>query len=79
MLLDYCWLLIRPSGHLPIDMVQLRHNLLVCRDYLEEQRAEPRTAAAEDHLRAVRSLLTIADYRVLSKPKAPAGGVGTSA
>ena len=71
MLLDCCWLLIRPSGHLPIDMVQLRHNLLVCRDYLEEQRAEPRTAAAEDHLHAVRSLLTIADYRVLSKPKAP--------
>jgi len=67
MLLDCCRLLLRSPGDLPIDMAQLRRNLQVCRDFLEEQPAE----AAEDHVHVVRNLLTIADYRVLSKPKGP--------
>ncbi len=71
MLLDCCRLLLRSPGDLPIDMAELRRNLQDCRDFLEEQRAEPGTGDAEDHLHVVRNLLTIADYRVLSKPKAP--------
>ena len=71
MLLDCCRLLLRSPGDLPIDMTQLRRNLQDCRDYLEEQRAEPASGTAEDHLHVVRNLLTIADYRILSKPKAP--------
>ena len=71
MLLDCCRLLLRSPGDLPIDMTQLRRNLQDCRDYLEEQRAEPVSGTAEDHLHVVRNLLTIADYRILSTPKAP--------
>jgi len=71
MLLDCCRLLLRSPGDLPIDMAQLRRNLQDCRDFLEEQRADPGTGAAEDHLHAVRNLLTLADYRVLSTPKRP--------
>jgi hypothetical protein len=71
MLLDCCRLLLRSPGDLPIDMAQLRRNLQDCRDFLEEQRAEPGTGAAEDHLHVVRNLLTLANYRVLSKPKRP--------
>lgn len=74
MLLDCCRLLLRAPGSSPIDVEQLRHNLLECRNYLEEQRAAPDAAAAEDHLHAVRNLLTIADYRVLSKPQTPQAG-----
>ena len=69
LLLD-CWrLLLRPPGDSPIDVEQLRHNLMDCRDYLEEQRAKPDAAAADDHLHVVRDLITIADYRILRKPK----------
>ncbi len=71
MLLDCCRLLLRSPGDLPIDMAQLRRNLQDCRDFLEEQQAEPATGAAEDHLHVVRNLLTLANYRVLSKPKRP--------
>jgi adenine/guanine phosphoribosyltransferase-like PRPP-binding protein len=71
MLLDCCRLLLRAPGNSPIDVVRLRHNLLECRNYLEEQRAAPDATAAEDHLHAVRNLLTIADYRILSKPQTP--------
>jgi len=71
MLLDCCRLLLRSPGDLPIDMAQLRRNLQDCRDFLEEQRAGPGTGAAEDHLHVVRNLLTLANYRVLSKPKRP--------
>jgi hypothetical protein len=69
MLLDCCRLVLRSSGDLPIDVAQLRRSLLDCREYLE--RAEPDVVAAEDHLHAVRNLLTIADDRLLSKPTAP--------
>ena len=69
MLLDCCRLLLRSPGDSPIDVVQLRRNLIICRDYLEEQRAESDAMAAEDHLHAVRNLLTVADYRILDKPK----------
>ena len=48
MLLDCCRLLLRSPGDLPIDMAQLRRNLRDCRDFLEEQRADPGTGAAED-------------------------------
>jgi hypothetical protein len=71
MLLDCCRLLLRAPGNLPIDLAQLRHNLLQCRDYLEAQRSEPDATATEDHLYAVRDLLTIADYRILIKPEGP--------
>jgi hypothetical protein len=71
MLLDCCRLLLRAPGNSPIDIVQLRHKLLNCRKYLEEQRAARDSAAAEDHLHTVRSLLAIADYRILSKPQGP--------
>jgi adenine/guanine phosphoribosyltransferase-like PRPP-binding protein len=71
MLLDCCRLLLRAPGNSPIDVVRLRHNLLECRDYLDEQRTASGAVAAEDHLHAVRSLLTIADYRILSKPQTP--------
>jgi adenine/guanine phosphoribosyltransferase-like PRPP-binding protein len=67
MLLDCCRLVLRAPGDSPIDVMRLRHNLLECRNYLEEQEA----ATAEDHLYAVRNLLTIADYRILSKPRTP--------
>jgi hypothetical protein len=67
MLLDCCRLLLRAPGNLPIDVVRLRHNLLECRDYLEEHGA----ATADGHLHAIRSLLTITNYRILSKPQTP--------
>jgi hypothetical protein len=67
MLLDCCRLLLRAPGNSPIDVVRLHHNLLECHNYLEEQR----TATAEDHRHAIRSLLTITDYRILSKPRTP--------
>jgi hypothetical protein len=70
MLLDCCLLLLCAPGDMPIDAVQLRRSLQACRDFLEEQGAEPH-APAEDHLRAVRSLLIIADYRILDKPTDP--------
>ena len=70
MLLDCCLLLLRAPGDMPIDAVQLRSSLQACRDFLEEQGAESH-APAEDHLRAVRSLLIIADYRILDKPTDP--------
>jgi hypothetical protein len=69
MLLDCCRLLLRAPGNLPIDVAQLRHNLQECRSYLEEQQAAPDGSVAEDHLYAVRSLLTIADFRILSRPQ----------
>ena len=49
MLLDCCRLLLRSPGDLPIDMTQLRRNLLACRDYLEEHRPS-RAGQAEEHL-----------------------------
>ena len=71
MLLD-CWrLLLRAPGNLPIDVAQLRHSLQKCRDYLESQRTGPDADLAGDHLHVVRDLLTIADYRILSKPQEP--------
>jgi adenine/guanine phosphoribosyltransferase-like PRPP-binding protein len=71
MLVD-CWrLLRRAQGNLPIDAAELRQNLQKCRDYLENQRAGPDADQASDHLRVVRDLLTIADYRALSKPQEP--------
>ena len=69
MLLDCCRLLLRSPSDSPIDVAQLRHNLLVCRDYLEDQRAEPEATTTEDHLHALSDLLAIADYRILDKPK----------
>jgi adenine/guanine phosphoribosyltransferase-like PRPP-binding protein len=69
MLLD-CRLLLRAPGHSHIDVHRLRRSLVECREYLEEQRSEP-DPALEDHLHSVRNLLTIADYRILSKPQTP--------
>ena len=69
MLLDCCRLLLRAPGNSPIDVVQLRHALLDCRDHLEDQRSEPGATATEDHLDAIRNLLIIANYRSLSKPR----------
>jgi adenine/guanine phosphoribosyltransferase-like PRPP-binding protein len=71
MLLDCCRLLLRAPGNSPIDVVQLRHALLDCRDHLEDQRTEPGATATEDHLDAVRNLLIVANYRSLSKPRTP--------
>ena len=71
MLVD-CWRLLRRApGNLPIDVAELRQNLQKCRDYLESQRSGPDADQASDHLRVVRDLLTIADYRTLSKPQEP--------
>jgi adenine/guanine phosphoribosyltransferase-like PRPP-binding protein len=71
MLVD-CWRLLRRApGNVPIDIPQLRHNLQQCRDYLEGQRTGPDAAMADEHLYAVRDLLTVADYRILSKPQDP--------
>jgi hypothetical protein len=70
MLLDCSRLLFRAPGNSPIDVHRLRRSLVECRNYLEEQRSEP-DAAPEDHLHSVRDLLTIADYRILSKPQTP--------
>jgi orotate phosphoribosyltransferase len=66
MLLDCCRLLLRTPGNSPIDVAQLRRSLQECRNYLEKEHA-----AADDYLHAVRNLLTIADYRILSKPQDP--------
>jgi hypothetical protein len=71
MLLDCRRLLLRAPGNSTIDITELRHSLQECRDYLERQRTEPEAAAAGDHLHAVRDLLTIADYRMFSKPQDP--------
>ena len=69
MLLDCYRLLLRSPGDTPIDVSRLRHSLLRCRDFLEEQQAEQDAATAADQLHAVRSLLTVASYRALSKPR----------
>lgn len=69
MLLDCYRVLLRPPGDMPIDVARLRHSLLQCRDLLEEQLAEQHTAPAADHLHAIRSLLTVASYRALRKPR----------
>jgi len=66
MLLDCCRLLLRAPGNSPIDVTQLRHSLQECRNYLEKEHA-----ASDDYLHAVRNLLSIADYRILSKPQDP--------
>ncbi len=71
MLLDCCRLLLRSPGDLPIDLALLRRSLQACRDYLEERSAEAGAASADEHLYVVRSLLTIADYRVLPTPQDP--------
>ena len=68
-LLDCCRLLLRSPSDSPIDVTQLRHNLLICRDYLEDRRAEPEATTTEDYLHALSDLLAIADYRILDKPK----------
>jgi hypothetical protein len=65
MLLNCYLLLHRAPGNSPIDVGRLRHNLLECREYLEKQRA----GTAEDYLYIVRNLLTITEYRILSKPQ----------
>jgi hypothetical protein len=70
MLLDCCRLLLRAPGNSPIDVVQLRRNLQECRSYLEEQHVVP-AATADDQLHVVRDLLTIADFRVLTKQQEP--------
>ncbi len=71
MLLDCCRLLLRAPGGSPFDVAQLRHKLQECRDYLETQRAVRDATTADEHLLAVRDLLTIVDYRVLPKPQDP--------
>jgi hypothetical protein len=68
MLLDCYRLLLRSPGDMPIDVARLRHSLLRCRDFLEEQHADQDTATAADQLHAIRSLLTVANYRALRKP-----------
>jgi adenine/guanine phosphoribosyltransferase-like PRPP-binding protein len=70
MLLDCCRLLLRPPGDLPFDLARLRRSLQAGRDYLEDRSAEV-GASADEHLYVVRSLLTIADYRVLPTPQDP--------
>jgi len=72
LLLDCCRLL-RAPGHSPVDIAQLRRHLQECRNYLEEQRpaAAPAAIPTDDHAHTIRDLLTIADYRVLSKPQDP--------
>jgi len=81
MLFDCFRLLLRSAGDPPVDVSQLRYGLVAARDYLEEQRDEqdagpagdrgPDTQVIEDHMYAIRNLLTIANYRVLSKPVNP--------
>jgi adenine/guanine phosphoribosyltransferase-like PRPP-binding protein len=68
MLLDCRRLLLRTPGDSPIDVAQLRHNLLVCRDYLERKRTDSAATLTEEHLISVRRLLTDADYVLLPKP-----------
>lgn len=67
-LLDCCGLLLRATGDMPFDIALLRSNLRDCRDFLEERGSEPE-ALAGDHLHDIRSLLTIADYHILDKPR----------
>jgi adenine/guanine phosphoribosyltransferase-like PRPP-binding protein len=69
MLFDCCRLLLRSPGDLPIDLAQLRRSLLACRDYLEGRSAEDGAASAGEHVYVVRSLLAIADYRILRTPQ----------
>ena len=70
MLLDCSRLLLpRTQGNSPVNVAQLRRRLQECRNYLEEQPGESVTVAADDYLHAIRDLLTIADFRVLSKSK----------
>lgn len=69
MLLDCCRLLLRSPGDLPIDLAQLRRSLLACRDYLEDRSADVGAASAREHVYVARSLLAIADYRILTTPQ----------
>jgi adenine/guanine phosphoribosyltransferase-like PRPP-binding protein len=76
MLVD-CWRLLRRApGNLPIDVAELRYNLQRCRDYLEGQRYGRDADTIEDHLRVVRDLLAIADFRIHSKPQEPQAAWG---
>jgi len=71
MLID-CWRLLRRApGNLPIDVAELRHNLQKCRDYLEGQWSGPDAETVGEHLRVIRDLLAIADFRIHSKPQEP--------
>ena len=68
MLLDCRRLLLRTPDDSPIDVAQLRQNLIGCRDYLERQRTDSTAMLTEEHLISVRRLLTDADYVLLPKP-----------
>jgi hypothetical protein len=68
MLLDCYRLLLRAPDELTINVLQLRRSLLACRDDLENRLREPEATMTDDHLLAVRSLLAVADYRIITKP-----------
>jgi hypothetical protein len=67
LLLDCFRLLLHPPRETPVDVERLRHNLMLCRDSLEEQRVE--RDAINEHLHAIGELITIANYRIARKPK----------
>lgn len=69
MLLDCYRLLLRSPGDMPIEVSRLRHNLLRCRDFAEDQLAGQDSATAADQLHVIRSLLMVASYRALRKPR----------
>jgi adenine/guanine phosphoribosyltransferase-like PRPP-binding protein len=68
-LTDCYRLLLRSPGDMPIDVARLRHSLVQCRDFLETQQAGQDAASATDQVHATRSLITVASYRTLRKPR----------
>jgi hypothetical protein len=66
--LDCYRLMLRPPRDSPIDVQQLRRNLVQCRDYLEQAREKRDTRLIDDYLHIVKELITIADYRIIRKP-----------
>jgi adenine/guanine phosphoribosyltransferase-like PRPP-binding protein len=67
--LDCCHLLLHPPRESPVDVDQLRRNLMGCRDYLEERREVGDGTPADEHLHVVEELITIPDHRIFRRPK----------
>jgi signal transduction histidine kinase len=68
LLFDCYRLMLRPPRDSPIDVEQLRQNLVQCRDYLEDAPEGCDAELIDDYRHVVGELITIADYRIMQKP-----------
>lgn len=67
MLLD-CYRLLRGPVDSPINLTLLRQSLQTCRDDAENRLRESDASTMRDYLPVIRSLLAVADYRIIVKP-----------